>query len=50
MALTDAKVRNAKPKARPYKIADSEGLFLLVTPAGGRYWRFSITLAARKSS
>ena len=25
---------------RPYKIGDSSGLFLLVTPTGGKWWRF----------
>ncbi len=37
--LSDAKVRNAKPKSRPYKVSDGEGLFLLVTPSGSKYWR-----------
>jgi len=40
MALTDVKVRNAKPQAKPYKISDGEGMFLLVTPSGSKYWRF----------
>lgn len=39
MPLSEVKARNAKPKSKPYKIADGEGLFLLVTPAGGKYWR-----------
>lgn len=39
MPLSDAKARNAKPKTKPYKIADGEGLFLLVTPSGSKYWR-----------
>lgn len=39
MPLSDAKARNAIPRPRPYKIADGEGLFLLVTPSGGKYWR-----------
>jgi integrase len=39
MALTDISVRNAKPRERDYKIADGGGLYLLVTPAGGRLWR-----------
>jgi len=30
MALTDIKVKNAKPKEKPYKLADAGGLFLLV--------------------
>jgi hypothetical protein len=37
--LSDTAVKNAKPKARPYKIADSGGLFLLVMPNGSKYWR-----------
>lgn len=40
MALTDIKVRNAKPRDKAYKLADSEGLFLLITPKGSKYWRF----------
>ncbi len=39
MSLSDAKARNAKPGTKPYKIADGDGLFLLVTPSGGKYWR-----------
>lgn len=39
MPLSDAKVRNAKPKDKPYKISDGEGMFLLVHPTGSKYWR-----------
>jgi hypothetical protein len=39
MALTDVAVRNAKPRERPYKLADSGGLYLYVAPTGGRLWR-----------
>lgn len=39
MPLSNATIRNAKPKEKPYKLADREGLFLLVTPTGGKYWR-----------
>jgi integrase len=38
-SLSDAKARSAKPQRKPYKIADGDGLFLLVTPSGGKYWR-----------
>ena len=37
--LTASDVANAKPKAKPYKVADERGMFLLVTPAGGKLWR-----------
>lgn len=39
MPLTDPAIRNAKPRERPYKLGDAGGLFLLVTPAGGKWWR-----------
>jgi integrase len=37
--LTDAAIRRLKPKDRPYKRADSEGLYMLVT-ATAKLWRF----------
>src|SRR3546814_3571563 len=36
MSLSDVAIRNAKPRAKPYKMGDSLGLFLLVQPSGGR--------------
>jgi len=39
MALTDTAIRTAKPRATPYKMGDDGGLFLLVTPTGGRLWK-----------
>jgi hypothetical protein len=39
MSLSDAKVRNAKPTLKPYKISDGNGLYLIVMPRGGKYWR-----------
>ena len=39
MPLTDAAVRSAKPKASAYKLYDTGGLFLFVSPAGGKLWR-----------
>ncbi|MEJ7928280.1 integrase arm-type DNA-binding domain-containing protein [Sphingobium sp. AN641] len=39
MALADITIRNAKPREKSYKLADSLGLFLLVTPSGGKLWK-----------
>ena len=39
MPLTDTAIRNAKPGEKPAKIFDERGLFLLVTPTGGKWWR-----------
>jgi integrase len=41
MALSDISIRNAKAKAKPYKISDSGGLFLLIAATGGKLWRYS---------
>jgi hypothetical protein len=43
-ALTDLKVKNLKPKAKPYKVTDGRGLALKVTPVGGE--RVEIPLPA----
>jgi integrase len=48
MSLSDAKVRNAKPKVKPFKLADGEGLFLLVMPSGSKYWRMKYFFAGRE--
>lgn len=39
MALTDVKVRNAKPGEKQVKLSDSDGMYLLITPSGGKCWR-----------
>jgi integrase len=41
MALTDIQARQAKPKQKPYKMTDGGGLFLWVTPSGGKHWRWT---------
>src|ERR1700743_3396541 len=40
MPLSDATIRNSKPKAKAYKLADGGGLFLWVQPSGGKWWRY----------
>lgn len=40
MPLTDTAIRNTKPGGKPIKLFDERGLFLIVTPAGGKWWRF----------
>lgn len=39
-SLTAKQVEKAKPGSKAVKLADGGGLYLLVTPAGGRYWRY----------
>jgi integrase len=40
MALTDTEIRRSKPDESPYKLSDGGGLHLLVTPTGGKLWRW----------
>jgi len=40
MALSDTAVRSAKHGAKPIKVFDANGLFLLIQPSGGKLWRF----------
>jgi integrase len=46
--LTDARVRTAKPRAKSYKLTDSNRLFLLVTPSGGKLWRWNYAYDGRQ--
>jgi integrase len=39
MALSDMAIRKAKPREKPYKLADGGGLYLQVQPSGGKLWR-----------
>lgn len=39
-ALTDKKIAQTKPEAKPYKLADGNGLFLLINPNGSKLWRW----------
>jgi integrase len=38
--LTDAKIRTAKAQKKAYRLPDGKGLFLWITPAGGKLWRW----------
>ena len=56
MPLTDTAIRNAKPgktpagtvTTKPYKMADAAGLYLEVTPAGGKYWRLKYRIGGKE--
>lgn len=48
MALTDTAIKSAKPRDREYKLADSGGLYVLVTPAGGKLWRLKFRVDGRE--
>ncbi len=37
--LSDTKLRSLKPRHKPYKAFDTDNLYLLVNPSGGKWWR-----------
>ena len=48
MPLTDTAIRTAKPADKPYKLADEKGLFLLVNPNGGKWWRLKFRVGGKE--
>lgn len=48
--LTQLQIKNAKPREKPYKFADGGGLYLKVTPAGGKHWRMKYRQANVKEN
>ena len=48
MALTELKVRNTKPSDKPVKMTDGNGMHLLITTSGSKYWRFQYRFAGKQ--
>lgn len=46
--LTDTLVRKTKAPVKPKKLADERGLYLLLTPSGGKWWRFKYRFAGKE--
>ena len=46
--LTEIRLRALKPQAKPYKAYDEHGLYLQVSPTGGRLWRLKYRVAGRE--
>lgn len=46
--LTEIAIRNAKPGAKAIKLADERGLYLEVSPAGGKWWRLKYRLDGKE--
>jgi integrase len=38
--LSNATIKAARPRDKPYKLFDDRGLFLIIVPGGGKWWRF----------
>ena len=48
--LTDAQVRKIKPLDKKKRYSDEKGLYLEVTPSGGRFWRLKYRFNGREST
>ena len=46
--LSDVSIRKAKVSGKPQKLTDGRGLYLLLTPAGQRWWRFKYRFAGKE--
>lgn len=48
MALTDTALRNAKPLDKSFKLYDEKGLFVIINPNGGKWWRLKYRIGAKE--
>lgn len=48
MALSDTAIKSAKPSEKQVKLSDEKGLFLLVAPSGGKWWRFKYRIGGKE--
>ena len=50
MPLTNLKVEKAKPKEKQYKLADERGMYLLIHPRGGKWWRLDYRFQGKRKT
>lgn len=50
MPLTEETVHNTQPGTKPFKLFDEKGLFLLIAPSGGKWWRFKYRFDGKEKS
>lgn len=49
MPITDVAVRSAqKPREKAFKLSDSDGLYVEISPAGGKWWRWKYRVAGKE--
>lgn len=48
MPLSDAKIRTLKPREKPYKVGDFDGLYMTVTPSGSRLWHLKYRIGGKE--
>lgn len=50
MKLTDIQVKNAKADSKPRKLSDGRGLYLFISVAGGKSWRFDYDFFGKRKT
>ncbi|RNF33706.1 tyrosine-type recombinase/integrase [Paracoccus methylarcula] len=50
MALTEQQIRALKPQAKAYRKGDRDGLYLQVTPSGGKHWRLNYSFQGKQKT
>jgi integrase len=50
MPLNTLAIKNAKPEEKQYKLTDERGLYLLVTPSGGKLWRLKYRFLGKENA
>lgn len=48
MPLTDIAIRKARPSSKTQRLFDSGGLYLEISPSGGKWWRLKYRIAGRE--
>lgn len=48
MALNDIAIRTAKPKEKSYKLSDGGGLYIEISPSGGKWWRYKYRFGGKE--
>jgi len=48
MLLTDTKIRSARPQAKTLRLFDGGGLYLELSPSGGKWWRLKYRFDGRE--
>ena len=48
MPLTDTTIRSAKPGQKPIRLLDDGGLYLDISPSGGKWWRFKYRIGGKE--
>ena len=49
MKLSEFTIRKAKPKEKPYRLSDGDGLFLLIKPGGSKLWQMRYKLQRKEN-